>query len=119
LSQLGQRTGQGIAQANINAALQAQQAQAGGQQNALQAAGIAASFLSDERLKEDIVELGEFKGIRIIKWKWKDFVPDSWKDIEIGFSAQDILTKLPQFVREVNGFLAIDRNGLMQHLGVT
>jgi len=118
LSQLGQRTGQQIGQADINAALQAQQAQAGGQQNALGAIGLLASF-SDERLKEDIVELGEFKGIRIIKWKWKDFVPDSWKDIEIGFSAQDILVKMPQFVREVNGFLAIDRNGLMQHLGVT
>lgn len=119
LSQLGQRTGQQLGQADINAALQSQQAQAAGQQNAAQAAGLAAAFFSDERLKEDIVELGEFKGIRIISWKWKDFVPDRWKDIEIGFSAQDILSKMPQFVREVNGFLAIDRNGLMQHLGVT
>lgn len=118
LSQLGQRTGQQIGQADINAAFQAQQAQAGGQQNALAAAGLLASF-SDERMKEDIQELGTFKGLRIIKWKWKDWVPDSWKDIEMGFSANDILNKLPQFVREINGFLAIDRNGLMQHLGVT
>jgi len=118
LSELGQRTGSGIAQANIQAELAGQQATTAGQQNVLGIAGLAAGFLSDERLKEDIEELGTFKGLRIIRWKWRDFVPDSWKDITTGFSAQDVLSKYPEFVKIKHDFLSIDRQGLMNHLGM-
>lgn len=117
LSELGQRTGAGIAQSNIEAQIAGQQATAAGQQNVIGLAGLASQFFSDERLKENIEELGEFKGLRIIRWKWRDFVPDSWRDINVGFSAQDVLNKYPQFVRMKHDFLSIDRPGLINHLG--
>jgi len=115
LSELGQRTGAGMAQANIDAQTQGQQATAAGQQNAMAGIGLLASF-SDERLKDDIKEHGLYKGLRIISWTWKDLVPDSWRGITTGFSAQDVLKNYPQFVIEKNGFLAIDRDNLIQHL---
>jgi len=115
LSELGQRTGAGLAQSNIQALQQSQQATAAGQQNAIALAGLAASF-SDERLKEDIQEIGRYKGLRLIKWKWRDFVPESWRDITFGFSAQEVLNLYPQFVSEINGFLSIDRDNLIHHL---
>lgn len=118
LSELGQRTGSGIAQSNIEAQLAGQQAQAAGTSNVIGLLGLGAAALSDERLKEDIEELGKFKGLRIIRWKWRDFVPDSWKDINVGFSAQDVFSQYPEFARIKHGFLAIDRQGLMNHLGM-
>jgi hypothetical protein len=116
LSELGQRTGAGIAEANINAQLAGQQATAQGQSNAMGLIGLGASFFSDERLKDNIEELGEYKGVRIIKWTWKDFVPEYWKDVTVGFSAQDILSKFPQFVSEKNGFYSLDKDNLINHL---
>lgn len=118
LSELGQRTGAGIAQSNTDAANQAMQAQAAGKQNAVAGLGMLAAFASDESLKEDIQELGEYKGLRIIKWKWREWVPESWRGMEFGFSAQDILSKHPEFVKEFDGFLTIDRDGLMNKLEV-
>ncbi len=115
LSELGQRTGAGIAEANIQAQLGAQQARAGGQQNALALAGLAASF-SDERLKENIKEIGRFKGLRLISWDWRDFVPESWKGVTVGFSAQEVLAAYPQFVNTRSGFLSIDKDRLIEHL---
>lgn len=116
LSELGQRTGAGIAQANINAQLAGQQATAQGQQNALSLAGLGASFFSDERLKDNIKDVGEYKGVRIISWTWKDFVPESWRDVTIGFSAQDILSKHPQYVTERNGYYSINKDSLIDFL---
>ena len=71
---------------------------------------------SDERLKDNIKEYGKYKGLRIISWDWKDLVPDSWRDITVGFSAQDVLRTYPQFVEEKHGFLAIQRADLINHL---
>lgn len=116
LSELGQRTGSAVAQSEQLANQLAQQSKAAGQQNILGLAGLAAGFFSDENLKDDIETIGSFKGLDIIKWTWKSFVPESWKDITIGFSAQNVLQLYPQFVHEKNGFLAIDRPGLMEHL---
>lgn len=116
LSELGQRTGAGIAQSNQQAQQAQQAATQQGQSNALGLVGLGASFFSDERLKDNIKELGNYKGLRIISWTWKDLVPESWRNIDIGFSAQDVLDTYPQFVREKNGFLAIDRAGLINHL---
>lgn len=116
LSTLGQRTGEGISQANIQADLAAQQARAQGTSNVAGLAGLATSIFSDERLKENIEEIGEYKGLRVIRWNWRDFVPESWKGINFGFSAQDVLDKYPQFVNENRGFLSIDKDRLLHHL---
>jgi hypothetical protein len=116
LSELGNRTGAGIAQSNIQSQLAGQDARAQGQSNAMGLIGLAASFFSDERLKDNVKQIGTFKGMRIIRWDWKDFVPESWKGVNIGFSAQDILESYPQFVHNSRGFLAIDRDGLINHL---
>lgn len=120
ISELGQRTGADIVQGNISADAASNAAKSSGTQNLIALAGLAASFFaaSDERLKDDIEELGQFKGLRIIRWKWRDFVPESWRDITVGFSAQDVLNQYPQFVRLKHNFLAIDRRGLMDHLGM-
>jgi hypothetical protein len=116
LSQLGQRTGAGIAESNIQSQLAGQNAKAQGTSNAIGLIGLAGSLFSDERLKDNIEQIGTFKGLRIIRWDWKAFVPESWKGVNIGFSAQDILDRYPQFVQNSRGFLAIDRDGLINHL---
>jgi len=91
LSQLGQRTGAGIAESNIQAAQQAAAAQAQGQQNLGTAGGLAVGLLSDERTKDDIKVIGWWKGLRIISWKWKDWVPESWRNT---FSAGKNTTRI-------------------------
>ena len=116
LSELGQRTGAGIAESNINAQIAGQKAQAAGTSNALSLAGLAASFFSDEGLKDNIEVVGEYKGVPLIRWTWKDFVPQRWRDVTVGFSAQYILKHFPQFVHEKSGFLAINKDGLINHL---
>jgi hypothetical protein len=116
LSELGQRTGGGMAQANLNAATQGQQAKAAGTQNAIGIGSLVASFMSDERLKKNIIEHGTYKGLRIISWDWKELVPEQWRNITTGFSAQDVLSKYPEFVLEKHGFLSIDRDNLINHL---
>lgn len=115
LAELGQRTGAGISGLQAQERILSNQATQQGRGNAISAAALAASF-SDERLKDNIRELGKYKGLRIISWDWKAMVPDSWKDITIGFSAQDVLDIYPQFVVEKNGFFAIQRTELLEHL---
>jgi len=116
LAELGQRTGAGISGLQSQADILGRQATQQGQQNLISTAGLAIKAFSDERLKDNIQELGKYKGLRIISWDWKSMVPDSWKDITIGFSAQDVLNIHPQFVIEKNGFFAIQRNELLEHL---
>jgi len=75
LAELGQRTGAGISGLQSQADLLGQQATQQGRGNAISAAGLAISAFSDERLKDNIKELGKYKGLRIISWDWKDMVP--------------------------------------------
>jgi len=65
---------------------------------ALGSAGGLAMF-SDERLKDNIVKVGEINGIDIIKWDWNDEAKKiGIKDNTFGVSAQRVLKDHPDCV---------------------
>ncbi|MEW8131552.1 MAG: tail fiber domain-containing protein [Candidatus Thiodiazotropha endolucinida] len=133
-----------MGQAQGNAILQGQQADAQRRQNVLGAglagASIAASLpaataastaagagigtaaaalfgFSDERMKENMQPLGDIKGLTLYQWEWKDYVkPLAGTEMTIGFSAQEVEQKYPEYVRDINGFKAINYSGLMEEL---
>ncbi|MEW8548583.1 MAG: tail fiber domain-containing protein [Candidatus Thiodiazotropha sp.] len=151
LGALGANTSGGVAnlfsqmgQAQGNAILQGQQADAQNRSNLLSAgltgASIAAALpgatagtiaggasigtaaaallsFSDERLKKDMQPIGEISGLTLYEWEWQDYVKDlAGCDMTLGFSAQEVEEKYPQYVREINGFKAINYTGLMEEL---
>ena len=89
---------QGGAQAS--GILGAQQANAGMANNLI---SMGSAMFSDERLKKDIKQIGTLGKLNLYSWKWKD----SGKS-DTGFIAQQVQKVLPQFVTEINGFLAVN-----------
>jgi len=116
LSNLGQRTGVMAGDIGAQSALAAQQAQAQGQQNAMGIIGTVASMFSDERMKENMKPQGKWKGLTIYSWDWQEWVPEAWRKMNIGLSAQEVAEKHPEYVDNVNGFHAIRYNELIDDL---
>ena len=104
-NQKGQNTSSGIlADAQAKADFGSQVAQIAG--------GI---FFSDQRLKENIVELGRIGDLGLHEWDW---IPQTKGTIiegcpNIGFIAQEVKEKHPEFVGEESGWLFVDYEGLM------
>jgi hypothetical protein len=73
-------------------------------------------FFSDERLKENMEPIGSIGELTLYEWDWRDGISDIVGKMSIGFSAQEVKERLPQFVREIHGFLAIDYPGLLDYL---
>jgi hypothetical protein len=77
-------------------------------------AGIAGLFSSDERLKENIVKVGELdSGLNIYTWTWND----KGKEIAgnqpcFGVIAQEAQIPFPDAVETVNGFLHVNYAGI-------
>jgi len=83
--------------------------------------GAILGALSDIRLKTDIKPLGEVGGLVLCEWNWVDGVEDLLKDHEmplmnVGFIAQDVEEKYPQYSGEFNGFKTVDYIGLIEEL---
>lgn len=75
-------------------------------------------FFSDERLKENIVEISEIGDLAVVEWDW---IPQTVGTViadcpTVGFLAQDVRDKYPEFVGEYSGWLFVDYEGLMGKL---
>lgn len=84
-----------------------------------QGIGLASQiFFSDERLKENIEVVAKIGDVDIIQWDWEKFTKGTVieKCGTIGFSAQSVQEKYPQYVQEICGWLAIDYHGLLDEL---
>ncbi|WP_299083048.1 tail fiber domain-containing protein [uncultured Paraglaciecola sp.] len=111
MSQLGQRTGANIAETNLQAELAGQQARAQGNSNIMGIASMVGSFFSDERMKDNIQEVGELDdGTKIYSWDWKpEFAEAMAGQSNIGPLAQDVAARYPDHV-------TTDRSGYMKVL---
>ncbi len=84
-----------------------------------QLAGLAGGiFFSDERLKENIMELGQIGDMGLCEWDW---IPQTKGTViaecpNVGFIAQEVRDKHPEFVREESGWLMVDYEGLIEKL---
>ncbi len=107
-NQQGQNTSSGILS-------DAQASAAFGGQLAKVAGGI---FFSDARLKENIVELGQIGDLGLCEWDWKGFTEGTIINDcpNVGFIAQEVKEKYPEFVGEESGWLFVDYEGLMGKL---
>jgi len=77
--------------------------------------GIAGLF-SDVRLKTNLNPVGEFHDLTVYEWDWISGMPEEMTNLNIGFIAQDVLDKYPEFSGEECGFLTINYEGLLEHL---
>ena len=72
----------------------------------------ALALASDARLKDNIQKIGEIDGLNIYTWTWNNVA--TWlginKQPQIGVIAQEVN---PEFVSVLNGFLAVDYEGLL------
>jgi hypothetical protein len=63
-------------------------------------------FFSDDRLKEDVHEIGRTKnGLKIVRYRYKE---DPHKLLRIGFLASDVEKKMPEAVSEHGGLRSVD-----------
>lgn len=75
-------------------------------------------FFSDERLKDNVVQISDIMGLPIVEWDW---IPQTKGTIiegnpTVGFLAQDVRDKYPEFVGEYSGWLFVDYENLMRKL---
>jgi len=75
-------------------------------------------FFSDERLKQNIVQISDIGGLPVCEWDWIDKAKGTVieKCPNVGFLAQDVKRKYPEFVGEESGWLFVNYEGLMERL---
>lgn len=118
LGQFGQRTTEGIVQQNTAAAnarasgIQAQQQATSNKVGA--GLGIAAAFLSDERLKTNIKKTGKLdNGLNWYTWDWtEEGAALSNGQRSEGVIAQEAQALYPHAVTEINGYLTVNYGSL-------
>lgn len=69
----------------------------------LQGAGAAMSLFSDRRLKDNIRKVGERNGLNLYEFTYKGR-PDKF----IGVMADEVAEVMPDAVKEIDGFMAVD-----------
>lgn len=87
--------------------------QAAQQQNMMGIAGMIASMFSDERLKEDIVEIGTKDGFPWYSWQWSEEAEKfglAGKDE--GHIAQEIEKTRPDLITERFGYKTVNYGGM-------
>ena len=75
-------------------------------------------FFSDERLKENVVEVANVDGLAVVEWDW---IPRTKGTIiadcpTVGFLAQDVQDRYPEFVGAYGNWLFVDYENLMRKL---
>ena len=96
-----------------------QQARASGGQNLLNtAATVASIFFSDPSLKENAEEIGAIGDLKLYQWDWIEAAKDTMieKCSTIGFMADEVKEKFPEFVHEFCGLMVIDYDSLLDKL---
>lgn len=72
-------------------------------------------FFSDERLKVNMERIGEIGGLSLYEWDW--LYPDEiGMEMSLGFKAQEVKEKYPEYTYQIGNFLAIDYPALTNHL---
>ena len=111
LQQQGQDVASGI--------LGAQQARASSTENLINLATTAAGiFFSDPALKQNIKPISHIGDLPLYTWDW---IPEAKgtmidKCATVGFMADEVLEKYPEFVAEYGGFLVINYPALLDEL---
>lgn len=90
------------------------QIQTGRTQNAI---GVASMFFSDPRLKDNMAPIGKIGPLTLYEWDWKPEVAEKTGcEMSIGFNADEVAERYPEYVIEFAGFRAIDYHGLTDRL---
>ena len=80
-------------------------------------------FFSDLNLKTNVRKLGRYKNLNVYKWDWipetKGTVVEIFKELDVGFMAQDVKEVYPQHVYNVGDYLVIDYEALRAEMAVT
>lgn len=100
-------TGMGNA---VTAAQQAKAANKGSMFNTLLGAGAnvaGAYFMSDERLKEDIIPMGQENGHNVYQFRYKGMDKQY-----IGVLAQEVMKTNPEAVKQMDGFYAVNYDAI-------
>lgn len=95
------------------------QSEAQGAQNLVNTAVTVGSlFFSDPSLKENVEKVGEVHGLDICQWDWGEKTKGTIieKCGTLGFMADQVKDKFPQFVSDFCGFMVIDYPALLDHL---
>jgi hypothetical protein len=94
------------------------QAKAGQQEQLFNIATTAASFFSDPRLKENTKVIGKIGGLKLYSWDWIKETAGTIieKFPKVGFMADQVKDKYPQFIQEFGGFMTVDMDGLLNKL---
>ncbi len=84
-------------------------------------ATVASIFFSDPSLKENVEPIGKVKNLILYQWDWiaktKNTLIEKCPDI--GFMADEVKEKFPQFVSDFCGFMVIDYPSLLDELEVS
>lgn len=139
LGSVGQQNANSVAQLLMNTGMaagsgiitDAQSAAAGGQ-NLLNLAGsigsaainaggigsLVSSFFSDPRLKENIEEIGSIKDLNLYSWDWIEGAKGTMIEgcPNIGFMADEVQDKYPDYVVEYCGFKTVNYPALLEIL---
>jgi len=124
LGAAGQQTGNAISNllsqsgnAQAQGVIGGAQANAAAQQNTLSGLlSIGSMFFSDPRLKTNMEPVGKVVDLTLYEWDWVDEMPDELGLMGIGYNADEVQEKYPQFVGEVSGLKAINYPALNDHL---
>lgn len=110
LTQQGQNTSSGI--------LADAQAKNAGISNAINLASSAAMAFSDPRLKTNVVRVSELGDLGVYQWDWIEEAKDTsiYTQPTLGFMADEVADKYPEFAGTVCGWKAILYNPLLDHL---
>jgi len=76
--------------------------------------GALLGFLSDERLKTNIQEIGRDGALTFYSWDWIPEIKElNLPLMNVGLIAQDVQRIAPEYVHPVGNFLAIDYDGIL------
>jgi hypothetical protein len=94
------------------------QSSAAGSQNLINTGLAVAGLFSDPALKENIEEVGQIHDLKLYQWDWIEKAKDTIVDkcMTMGFMADEVKEKYPQFIHEFAGFMTVDYHGLLNHL---
>ncbi len=109
------------AQSEMNQARSAQSQGKGSMMGSAIGAGV--SLMSDKRLKDNLVEIGQYNGFTIYRWDWNDLAKDVGADSlpNIGVIAQEVQETHPEYVslNKRSGYLQVNYRAVLSSKGLS